>query len=86
MNRSNNDIYTDDDHEINQPRFPCPCCKYDCVNQNCVLCDYCYNWFHQECAKLSDKRFNDLGRSDNLKYKCKFCSKKAPTALNAPKP
>ena len=44
--------------------------------QKCILCDYCHNWFHQECARLSDKRFNILGRSANMKYKCKFCTKK----------
>ena len=75
-------IYTDDGHDKNQPRFPCPCCKYDCENEKCILCSYCYNWYHQECAKLSDNRFNLLGRSDNLKYKCKFCTKKVPNVLN----
>ena len=67
---------TDDNHDSDQPRYPCPCCKYDCENEKCILCSYCSNWFHQECAKLSDKRFEFLGRSASAKYKCKYCSKK----------
>ena len=66
----------------NQPRYPCPCCKYDCQNEKCILCSYCNNWFHQHCAKLSDKRFDTLGNSVNLRYKCKFCKcKKGKCAL-----
>ena len=63
-------------HDLNQPRYPCPCCRYDCDETNCILCDDCCNWFHQSCAKLSDKRMQHLGNSPNLKYKCKFCCKK----------
>ena len=66
-------ILYDDDHDSNQPRFPCPCCKTDCGELNCIFCDECCNWFHQGCAKLSDKRFKLLGNSVNLNYKCKFC-------------
>ena len=63
----------DDDLDKNQPRYPCPGCKYDCENEKSILCSYCNNWFHQECAKLSDKRFEDLGKCNSMKYKCKFC-------------
>ena len=62
-----------DNLDNNQPRYPCPCCKYDCENEKCILCSYCQNWFHQHCAKLSDKRFEILGKSPSLQYKCKFC-------------
>ena len=24
----------DEDQIIDQPRYPCPCCKYDCDNEN----------------------------------------------------
>ena len=65
-----------DDHDINQPRHPCPCCKYDCGDTNCISCDYCNNWFHQECAKISDKRFLSLSTSLNKTFKCKFCASK----------
>ena len=66
----------DEDLDNNQPRYPCPCCKYDCENEKCILCSYCFNWFHQHCAKLSDKRFDTLGKSLNLQFKCKFCKYK----------
>ena len=65
-----------DGHDINQPRHPCPCCKYDCGDTNCILCDHCHNWFHQECAKISDKRFLSLSNSSSQKFKCKFCTLK----------
>ena len=60
----------------NQPKYPCPCCKYDCENFDCILCNYCNNWFRQTCATISNKRFNILSNSANLKFKCKFCSSK----------
>ena len=62
-----------DNHDLNQPRYPCPCCKTDCNDTKCILCDHCCNWFHQDCAKLSDKRFELLENSINLEYICKFC-------------
>ena len=66
----------DENHDENQPRYPCPDCKIDCEDTKCILCFYCLNWFHQYCAKLSDKRFDALGNSSNLRFKCKFCKKK----------
>ena len=69
-------LTVNNEHDLNQPRYPCPCCRYDCDETNCILCDDCCNWFHQSCAKLSDKRMQHLGNSPNLKYKCKFCCKK----------
>ena len=65
-----------DSHDINQPRHPCPCCKYDCGDTNCIQCDHCNNWFHQECAKISDKRFHTLSTSTSHTFKCKFCASK----------
>ena len=62
----------EENHDENQPRYPCPTCKFDCENENCILCDYCHNWFHKKCAKLSDKRFDLLSRSTCSKYKCKY--------------
>ena len=70
------DANVEDNHDKNQPRHPCPCCKYDCSNTNCISCDYCNNWFHQECAKISDKRFLSLSTSSNKTFKCKFCASK----------
>ena len=62
-----------ENHDISQPIYPCPCCRYDCGDTNCILCDYCNNWFHQSCAKISEKRFDYLKQSSNYKFKCKFC-------------
>ena len=72
----------EEEHDINQPWYPCPCCKTDCDGVSCIFCDYCLNWFHQECAKLSDKRFDILGKSNNLYYKCKFCKIKNKKCSN----
>ena len=63
----------EDYHDINQPRYPCPSCKYDCDDTNCIRCDFCINWFHQACAKLSNKRFKDLIQLPLKTFKCKFC-------------
>ena len=64
------------DPNTNQPKYPCPSCKYDCENFNCILCNCCNNWFHQTCAKISNKRFNLFSNSAHLKFKCKFCLSK----------
>ena len=64
------------DPETNQPKYPCPSCKYDCENFDCILCNCCNNWFHQSCAKISNKRFKILSNSTRLKFKCKFCLSK----------
>ena len=79
-------LLNEENIDVNQPRYPCPCCKTDCTDEKCIICSFCSNWFHQQCAKLSDKRFNVLGNNQNLHFKCKFCklrSKKCATCKNS---
>ena len=55
---------------------PCPLCMGFCMaSENCILCDYCQNWFHQRCAKLSNTKFDALSES-NAMFKCSICEKK----------
>ena len=52
--------------------FPCPKCKKSCQNSNCICCDICNHWYHQDCAKLSKNQFRGLNRS-NKAYYCTSC-------------
>ena len=79
------DMVNQYDPITNQPNYPCPCCRYDCENFDCILCNYCNNWFHQSCAKISNKRFNLLTNSSSMKFKCKFCLTKKQKCSNCNK-
>ena len=85
ITKTGNNIENQYDPDTNQPKYPCPCCKYDCENFDCILCNYCNNWFHQTCAKISNKRFNILANSAHLKFKCKFCLNKNKKCSNCTK-
>ena len=57
--------------------FPCMHCKINCdADSNCILCDYCTNWYHVRCAGVSNKKFLEFNNSPQLKYMCKFCKRK----------
>ena len=70
------------DSNYDQPRYPCPICKYDCDDDSCILCDFCTNWLHKNCANISDKRFRTLSLSQHIKYKCKFCKTRNKTCAD----
>ena len=67
--------------EVQNLKNPCALCMGFCFpdTEKCILCNFCMNWFHQDCAKLSNKRFNEL--TNNSTFKCSICidSKKCDT-------
>ena len=57
--------------------FPCMNCKLQCdADTNCILCDYCTNWYHIGCARVSIKKLNEFKNFPNLKFMCKLCKSK----------
>ena len=76
MYDNENNVTQNLDYNTDQPKYPCPNCKYDCDDEDCILYDYCMNWLHQKCANISDKRFRALSSSHHKKFKCKFCKMK----------
>ena len=63
-------------------KFPCTACMGFCMeNTNCIRCAVCINWFHQKCAKISNKAFTNLKRNANSNHSfvvsttfvCRFC-------------
>ena len=54
---------------------PCPICMGFCTSTDkSILCDYCQNWFHQRCEKISNVKFNSLS-NENALFKCSLCIK-----------
>ena len=54
---------------------PCPICMGFCSSTDkSILCDYCQNWFHQRCEKISNVKFNSLS-NENALFKCSLCIK-----------
>ena len=61
--------------EVDDLANPCAICMGFCsTSDNSILCDFCQNWFHQRCAKLSNKKLNDLS-NENALFKCSICAK-----------
>ena len=55
----------------------CMTCKMNCdADTNCILCDYCTNWYHVVCAGVSNRKFNEFKNFPHLKYMCKLCKSK----------
>ena len=50
---NNNNNNTDGISSHMNIKFPCLNCKKSCDETNCILCDYCSNWYHDECTILS---------------------------------
>ena len=46
-----------------------------CTTEKCILCDFCKNWFHQRCAKLSNAKFDEFSNNDSTIFKCSICVK-----------
>ena len=60
--------------DIENTKYPCVNCKLNCDdNCDCILCDYCTNWVHFECSKLSTSKFEIFTKLKHQKYMCKLC-------------
>lgn len=55
--------------------YQCPNCNEKCLN-DCICCDFCSNWFHDSCTKLSKSKRRQHTTNPNLEFKCHFCKRK----------
>ena len=67
-----------DNSTSNQSKsYLCPECKDECDNTDCILCDYCSNWYHDSCSKLSKKKLVQHRLNQNqIEFICTLCKKK----------
>ena len=56
--------------------FPCPNCKQNCEDTDCICCDSCSNWFHDECTHLTKSKLNHHRLNNLSSFKCLFCKAK----------
>ena len=58
-------------------KYPCGKCKKDC-RKNCVQCDGCNIWFHQQCTAIPPSLMTHLGEVKGLFWKCDECLETNP--------
>ena len=63
------------DSDNSDMTFQCPNCNDKCIN-DCIFCDFCSNWFHDSCTKLSKSKRSQHTTNPNLEFKCHFCKRK----------
>lgn len=60
----------------------CPTCfKAVDENDNCVMCEYCDNWFHAKCAGVNESLCKAVGRVSGFKFFCQSCEPKVDRLL-----
>ena len=58
-------------HKAKVEASTCPICSGLCL-EKCVLCDHCFIWFHNKCAKVSQENIADVWKCSKC-LKCKDC-------------
>ena len=61
-------------HKAKVEASTCPICSGLCL-EKCVLCDHCFIWFHNKCAKVSQENIADVWKCSKC-LKCKDCQSK----------
>ena len=65
--------------DLNEPTnpFPCPNCQENCEeNAHCICCEFCSNWFHDECLQLSKTKLNQIRHNNVNDFMCFLCKNK----------